>query len=167
MIPDFSTKASDRVLQLAKIFGESRQTIALAESCTGGLASACISAQAGVSNFFLGGVVSYAREVKKNILGVDSALLETLGEVHVDVAIAMARGAREKLKSDWAIGITGIAGPGGGSAEKPVGLVCFGIAGPQFEKGFEQHFSHGLRQDIQQQSVLFAFDFLLNEFRRS
>lgn len=162
---DFFDKVSPRVLEIARLMAAQSQTLALAESCTGGLAASSIAAHAGVSSFFLGGVVSYHRHVKQDILLVSSDLITARGEVDLDVAKAMAQGAKQQLKSDWAIGITGIAGPSGGSAEKPVGLVCFGLVGPHLEKSVSERFGHGSRQDIQQQSVLFAFDLLLNAMR--
>jgi PncC family amidohydrolase len=165
MTNEFFAFATPKVLEIARQMGERKQSLALAESCTGGLVSATIAAQPGVSSFLWGGVVSYSRQVKQNILGVDAALLDKWGEVHVETARAMARGARTHLKSDWGVSITGIAGPGGGSSEKPVGLVCFGIVGPNFEKTVEQRFGNLARQDIQQQSVLFAFDLLLDAIR--
>ena len=110
--------------------------------------------------------MSYARAVKEHVLKISSALLKTHGEVSVTVALAMARGVRQVLGADWAVSVTGIAGPGGGSADKPVGYVCFAVVGPGFEKVVSQQFgAHGGRQDIQRQCALFAFDFLLNAMR--
>jgi len=103
-------------------------TLAVAESCTGGLVSELITSVAGVSAHFLGGVVSYSNEAKLSLLGVSSALLEAHGAVSAEVAEAMAVGARERLGADIAVSTTGIAGPGGGSTEKPVGLVYLGLA---------------------------------------
>ena len=162
-IADFASEAAQRVQRLAQKLNERQQTLSFAESCTGGLLAACVAREAGVSSFFQGGVVSYARTVKENVLGVPSAILQQHGEVHVSTAQAMAHGAQRAFRSDWAVAITGIAGPGGGSPEKPVGLVCFAVVGPNVDKSVEQRFGRGSRQDIQQQSVLFAFDLLLNE----
>jgi PncC family amidohydrolase len=103
-------------------------TVALAESCTGGLVAASITAVAGSSGYFLGGVVSYANEAKEELLGVPSAALAAHGAVSAQVAKAMAHGARSRFGADIAAAITGIAGPDGGSAEKPVGLVYVGLA---------------------------------------
>lgn len=145
-------------------------TLSLAESCTGGLASASICAKPGVSKFYLGSVVSYARSVKSEILGVSTNLLKTHGEVSLPVALAMAAGVRTKLKTTWSVSITGIAGPDGGSKEKPVGYICFAVAGPSFESAVHKQFKAAPgtgdgRQDIQRQATLFAFDFLLNAMR--
>jgi PncC family amidohydrolase len=138
-------------------------TVGLAESCTGGLLSSWICTHPGVSSFFQGSVVSYARTVKTNILNVPKPLINAHGEVSLAVAKAMAGGARESLGATWAVSITGVAGPTGGTPEKPVGFVCFAVVGPGFEKAVSKQFeASGGRQDIQRQAALFAFDFLLN-----
>jgi nicotinamide-nucleotide amidase len=103
-------------------------TVALAESCTGGLIAATITDVAGSSGYFLGGVVSYSNGAKEAFLDVPSATLDAHGAVSAQVARAMAAGARARFGADLAIGITGIAGPDGGSAEKPVGLTYIGLA---------------------------------------
>ncbi len=107
-----------------------RLTVAVAESCTGGLVAATITAVAGSSGYFLGGVVSYADTAKASLLGVPEATLGAHGAVSAQVAVAMATGARARFASDLAVSITGVAGPDGGSAEKPVGLTYVGLAGP-------------------------------------
>ena len=103
-------------------------TLATAESCTGGLIAHLITAIAGVSPFYLGGVVSYSNVAKATLLDVPSELMESYGAVSPEVAAAMARGARARLGADISISATGVAGPSGGSAEKPVGLVYLGLA---------------------------------------
>lgn len=103
-------------------------TIATAESCTGGLISAMLTAIPGVSRFFLGGVTSYSNEAKSSLLGVPRDLIEAHGAVSPEVAAAMAVGARDRFDADLAISSTGVAGPGGGSPQKPVGLVYLGLA---------------------------------------
>lgn len=156
----------DRVKQLRDLCERRGLTVAVAESCTGGLLSSWITSQPGVSSFFLGGVVSYARSVKESALGVPSTILKSHGEVSVPTARAMAIGGRKKLGADWVVGITGVAGPSGGSPDKPVGFVCFAVAGPGFEKALHKQFEAGRgREDIQRQAALFAFDFLLNAMR--
>ena len=105
------------------------ETLAVAESCTGGLLGAMITEVPGSSAYFQGGVVSYANTVKEKLLGVPGELLATQGAVSTAVAQAMAVGVRERLAATWGLSITGIAGPGGGSEAKPVGLVYIGLAG--------------------------------------
>ena len=103
-------------------------TIAVAESCTGGLLGSRITDVAGSSEYFLGGVIAYQNEVKEALLRVPHAIIEAHGAVSTQTAEAMARGCRDLFKCDIAVSITGIAGPGGGSAEKPVGLTYIGLA---------------------------------------
>ena len=106
------------------------QTLAVAESCSGGGLGAALAAVPGASDVFLGGVIAYANAVKQGLLGVDPLVLERWGAVSDPVAEAMAKGARRVTGSDWALAITGVAGPGGGSDSKPVGLVHIAVAGP-------------------------------------
>lgn len=103
-------------------------TVALAESCTGGLIAAALTDIAGSSGYFVGGVVSYGNNAKRDLLGVDQAVLEAHGAVSAQVARAMAVGARERFGATLAASVTGIAGPDGGSAAKPVGLTYIGVA---------------------------------------
>jgi nicotinamide-nucleotide amidase len=103
-------------------------TVSLAESCTGGLVAATITEVAGSSGYFLGGVVSYSNEAKEAFLGVPAATLHAHGAVSAQVAKAMATGAQARFDSDLAVGVTGIAGPDGGSTDKPVGLTYIGLA---------------------------------------
>ena len=102
--------------------------IATAESCTGGMVAAAITAVAGSSAVFDGGIVSYANAAKRDLLGVPEPLILRHGAVSEPVAAAMAEGARARLGADVAVSVTGIAGPGGATADKPVGRVCFGLA---------------------------------------
>ena len=104
------------------------RTVALAESCTGGLVAAAITEVAGSSGYFLGGVVSYANSAKEHLLDVPPATLAAQGAVSAQTAKAMAQGARTRFAADIAASITGIAGPDGGSEEKPVGLVYVALA---------------------------------------
>ncbi|MGE3820141.1 MAG: competence/damage-inducible protein A [Isosphaeraceae bacterium] len=113
------------------VFAQLRRTgatLATAESCTGGLVASLLTRLPGVSAHYLGGVVSYANAAKVELLGVDRALLDRHGAVSEEVASAMALGIRGRLGADLAVSVTGIAGPGGGSSEKPVGLVYLGLA---------------------------------------
>ena len=103
-------------------------TVALAESCTGGMVAAAITEIAGSSGYFVGGIVSYANDAKRDLLGIDPAILAAHGAVSAQVARAMATGARERFGATLAASVTGIAGPDGGSAAKPVGLTYIGVA---------------------------------------
>lgn len=113
------------------------ETLAVAESCTGGTLSRLITSVPGSSDYYSGGVVAYANEVKVGLLEVSPALIEAHGAVSSPVAEAMARGIRERLGSTWAIATTGIAGPGGGTETKPVGLIYVAVAGPWGAVGIE------------------------------
>ncbi len=104
--------------------------LATAESCTGGLIGDRITNTAGSSDYFLGGIIAYANEIKQGVLGVSGAALEAHGAVSEPVALAMARGACRVLGADIALSVTGVAGPGGGTAAKPVGLTWIGLSAP-------------------------------------
>jgi nicotinamide-nucleotide amidase len=124
----FGEGATDISDALVEQLVRTGSTLAVAESCTGGLIAKRLTDIAGVSAHFLGGVVSYANQVKEALLGVPESLIETHGAVSAEVAMAMAAGVRERLGASLGLSVTGIAGPGGGSAEKPVGLVYLGLA---------------------------------------
>jgi PncC family amidohydrolase len=130
------------------------------------LLSAWIAERPEASHFFQGAVVSYARAVKERVLGVSPVVIESSGEVSEAVASAMARGARAALAADWAVAITGIAGPAGGTPEAPVGTVCFAIAGPDYEQATTHHFDRELsRQEIQRGAAVFAMELLMRSVR--
>ena len=109
--------------KLLSLFKERGLTFGTAESCTGGLISKTITDLSGASSVYLGSVVSYANEVKERVLGVKRETLESVGAVSYETASQMSEGARRVLGVDFAVSVTGIAGPGGGTDEKPVGLV--------------------------------------------
>ena len=108
-----------------------RLMLATAESCTGGSVAARITALAGASDYFAGGIVAYANEAKAHLLGVSQETLATRGAVSAECAREMAEGARRAFGTDFAVATTGIAGPGGATARKPVGLVYIALAGPE------------------------------------
>jgi nicotinamide-nucleotide amidase len=110
------------------------QTLATAESCTGGLLGSRITDIAGSSAYYLGGVVCYTAAAKTELVGVDPSLIREHGEVSEPVAIALANGIRERFGATWGVGITGIAGPGGGTETKPVGTIHLAVAGPNGHK---------------------------------
>jgi nicotinamide-nucleotide amidase len=148
---------------LEKVVGEKlhrkRQTLAVAESCTGGLLAKTLTDVAGSSDYFLQGVVTYANGAKVRELGVEKETLHKYGAVSFEVAAAMARGVRLRTGATWGISVTGIAGPGGGTAKKPVGLVYVGISTSKATIAQEFHFS-GDRDAIRKRSVLAALDIL-------
>jgi len=132
-------------------------TVSVAESCTGGLMAQRITSVSGSSSYFLGGVVCYSNAIKQDWLGVSAEALETHGAVSSVVAKALAEGVRQRAGSTWGVGITGIAGPGGGNAEKPVGLVYLALAGPEGTQVLERRFTGG-RENIRWQSSQTALD---------
>ncbi len=152
--------------ELIPLFRARGWRLGLAESCTGGLLSSWITMAPGVSEIYQGAVVSYGRSIKVGLLQVKESTILALGEVSEPVAMAMARGARDALHCHWSVAITGVAGPGGGSVEKPVGTVCFAVSGPGFERALTHHFDSRMeRHEIQHQSAIFAFDLLLSALR--
>ena len=114
--------------QLGKLLLRHNKTLSTAESCTGGLIAKVVTDIPGSSRYFMGGVVSYSNEIKIKVLHVGRALLERHGAVSKEVARAMATGVQSLMHTDCAIAVTGIAGPDGGSAKKPVGLVYIAVA---------------------------------------
>ena len=140
---------------LAYKLGSGRLTLAAAESCTGGLLGAALTSVSGASEWYPGGVISYSNAVKTKLLGVGEDVLARYGAVSRECAAAMAEGVRGCIGSDIGIGITGIAGPGGGSAEKPVGTVWIGWIGP-FGSKTERFLFEGFRQEVRESAVLAA-----------
>jgi competence/damage-inducible protein CinA-like protein len=134
--------------------------LALAESCSGGLLAARITDLAGASEYFAGGVVAYSNEAKQDLLGVDPGLIEAHGAVSPEVAEAMAIGALERFEADAAVSITGIAGPGGGSEEKPVGYVCFNARLADGTRIARDPVIPGGRTDIRERSALVGMHLL-------
>lgn len=131
--------------EVGRLLIDKKQTLAVAESCTGGLISSLVTDVAGSSDYFLLSAVTYANSAKENILGVGHDTLVAHGAVHEETAREMAAGARRAAGSDWAVSTTGIAGPGGGSDDKPVGTVCIGLAGPGIETARRYTFTFGDR----------------------
>jgi nicotinamide-nucleotide amidase len=126
---------------VGKLLTNAQQTLSVAESCTGGGLGAILTETPGSSNYFWGGVIAYANQVKQALLEVNSQDLAEYGAVSDTVAKQMALGVKQRLQTDWGVGITGIAGPGGDTTDKPVGLVYIGIATPENESfGYEYHF---------------------------
>ena len=151
------------VLDLAR---EQGLTVAAAESCTGGLVAARLTSVPGASDVFRGGIVSYDNDVKLAQLGVPEKTLAAHGAVSAETAAAMARGARESLGSDVAVAVTGIAGPGGGTPEKPVGLVHLDASGPGGELALELSLP-GDRETIRRRATAGALHLLRELLTRS
>jgi nicotinamide-nucleotide amidase len=147
------------VEELASLLNSQGWKVALAESCTGGLVSATLTELAGSSNWFDRGYITYSNQAKTECLGVPAELIESHGAVSEPVAKAMAEGAQRHAKVKAALSITGIAGPSGGSMEKPVGTVCFGWA-IQYQDTVrttcKTKLFTGDRQAVRQQATLFA-----------
>ncbi|MCJ8275792.1 MAG: CinA family protein [Bdellovibrionales bacterium] len=139
---------------------ERGETFTCAESCTGGLLSSEITKMAGVSDVYMGSFVTYSNRMKRDILNVPAHLISTLGAVSQPVALNMAKGAKALTNTAWAVSITGIAGPTGGTDKKPVGTVCFAIVGPGIEWTCTESFS-GSRIQVQQSSAEFIARSLL------
>ncbi len=142
-----------------KILEKKKKTLAVAESCSGGLLGSLITDTPGSSAYFLGGVIAYHNKVKMRELGVAETLLKKYGAVSEPVAEAMARGIREKLGSDFGIGITGIAGPDGGTMKKPVGLVYIALASKN-KILVKKHILRGNRHEIKTRAAHRALNLL-------
>jgi len=135
-------------IAIGRMLVESRKTLSFAESCTGGSIAHFITSNAGSSAYFKGGVVAYSNEVKNSLLGVPMDLIESFGAVSQEVAEAMAIGAQKALKTDYSVATTGIAGPDGGSEEKPVGTVWIAVAGPSGVTSKKYIFKHNRERNI-------------------
>jgi PncC family amidohydrolase len=151
--------------QIAAALLARRQTLATAESCTGGLLGAALTSLPGSSVWYLGGVVAYANFLKTGLLGVPPDILAAHGAVSPETARAMAAGAREKTGADFALAVTGIAGPAGGTPEKPVGLVYIALAGPQSLEIREHRFP-GARAEVRAAATAAALRQLLDLLAR-
>jgi nicotinamide-nucleotide amidase len=147
---------------VGKLLVRKGATLATAESCTGGRIAHRITSVPGSSAYFNGGVVAYSNEVKVNILGVDSTVIEKCGAVSSEVARQMAEGVRRILNADYAIATTGIAGPTGGTTEKPVGLCWFGIATPYETKTFSRHFTNDRDVNIAAAASMALYTLIIN-----
>jgi nicotinamide-nucleotide amidase len=141
-------------------------TIATAESCTGGSIAEALVRVPGVSATFLGSVVAYSNSIKEQVLGVSPADIERVGAVSEEVAIAMAQGVRERLGADLAISTTGIAGPDGGTPEKPVGLVWYGLATEDGRVSARRHVFPGTRANVRMRATMTALNILWRHLER-
>ncbi|MFM7200916.1 MAG: competence/damage-inducible protein A [Myxococcota bacterium] len=158
--PSVYTQGDETLAQtIMELLRRREETVATAESCTGGLASAELTSVAGSSVAFMGGVVSYANDVKVQLLGVSDGLLAEHGAVSEPVAAAMASGVRARLGTTYGVATTGIAGPGGGTEEKPVGTVYIALATPD-EVTVRKLFFAGDRERIRRYTASSALDLL-------
>jgi len=144
----------------ARVLLEKKLTVAVAESCTGGLLAGALTAVPGVSAAFLLGAVTYSNEAKTRLLGVPAELIEEKGAVSEEVADAMASGVRKLAGADIAVAVTGIAGPDGGTAEKPVGTVCFAVATSSGVEHETRRFPPASREGVRGRSVNVALALL-------
>jgi nicotinamide-nucleotide amidase len=150
-------------IELGRRLRETQATLATAESCSGGLIAHRITSVPGSSDYFLGGVITYSNEAKEKFLGVQPDSLQRFGAVSEPVASEMDQGAARQFGSTYAIAVTGIAGPGGGTDEKPVGLVYIGVAGPGGVQVHEHRFS-GDRAEVKAQTAEQALQHVLESF---
>lgn len=148
-------------LRVANLLKQQKLTLATAESCTGGLIAHLITNIAGSSEYFLGGIVSYSNESKANLLNVSWDTLNAKGAVSKETVIEMAIGARKKLKADIAVSVSGIAGPGGGTPDKPVGTTWVGLATPSQVEA-RRFIWHGNREENKKLSAEAALQFILD-----
>ncbi len=162
MLPAHTLVHAGHVLQILRARG---WTLATAESCTGGLIAAALTHVAGSSDVVDCGFVTYSNAAKARLLGVDAALITRHGAVSGEVAAAMAEGALDRSDAAIAISVTGIAGPGGGSAEKPVGLVWFGCARLGASTVTLHAVFPGGRGDVRAATVARGFDLLIERAR--
>ena len=155
----------DNLIALARevIDGCKRESlrVATAESCTGGLIAGCLTAVSGASDVLQHGIVTYSNPAKNRFLGVPEKMLEEFGAVSEEVARAMSEGALRAEDTDITVSVTGIAGPGGGSEEKPVGLVHISVARTGFEILHERHVFAGDRNEVRLQTIEAALRLLV------
>ncbi len=155
------------ITTLNHLLTEKNQLCAVAESCTGGLISAAITAYPGSSAWFDCGFVTYSNHAKHLLLGVPQQTLDRFGAVSKETAQAMAEGALQHSQADVSVSVTGIAGPSGGSPNKPVGTIWFAWASKLRPTQIAQHHLQGARADIRQQAVIIALQGLLEQAQQA
>ncbi len=151
---------------VGRLLKEKKATLAIAESCTGGLISHCITQIAGSSEYFLFSATTYSNASKISVLGVSEESLRQFGAVHEEIVRQMADGVKRVAGADYAISTSGIAGPEGGSPEKPVGTVCIGISTPHGTDGFRYCFSNNSRERNKEVFALTALETLYQSLIR-
>jgi len=161
----FSKILNEKSILLLDEFRAASKNLVTAESCTGGLVSACLTEIPGSSDVFSHGFVTYANNTKIEILNVSASLIERAGAASKEVAVAMALGALSRTPADLSLAVTGVAGPGGGTIEKPVGLVHFAVAGRNTITSHQKVIIPGERSVVRMTSVSIALDMLLESIR--
>lgn len=159
----FSRTGGSMASEVGCLLKRSNATLSVAESCTGGLISHMLTSVPGSSSYFLFSGITYSNPSKMNILGVSKESLDAFGAVSETIAKEMAEGARRVSGSDYGLSTSGIAGPDGGTDEKPVGTLCVGVAGPDFLKGFRYHLSFGSRSKNKTVFAMAALELLRRE----
>ena len=155
------------VRELGALLLDRGETLSLAESCTGGWVGQAITGLPGSSGWFDAGFVTYSNDAKKRLLGVSPQILDAFGAVSAETAVEMAAGALERGRTDWSLAVTGIAGPTGGTAMRPVGTVVFAWAGRNGLRDSETMRFDGDRRAVRMQSVAHALQGLLKHLRRA
>jgi PncC family amidohydrolase len=157
-------KLIELAYQVNQIFTAEPLKITTAESCTGGLLSHILTSTSGSSIYFKGGVVAYSNEIKERVLNVQEHTLLLYGAVSAQCAQEMAEGIRSKFEADIGLSTTGIAGPTGGTPEKPVGLVWIGISTAEETKTFQYHFP-GTREEVKKGTVTEILKYMKNHYQ--
>jgi PncC family amidohydrolase len=150
---------------LGRLLKVSAKTLSTAESCTGGLIGDMLTDVPGSSNYYLGGIIAYSNDAKMALLGVPTEVLSSKGAVSAETAASMAQGARRAFGSNFALSCTGIAGPEGGTPEKPVGLVYIGLA-EEDSVWTKQYLINGSRREVKRQAAEKALEMLLEHLSR-
>ena len=162
----FGPEIETVVAQLADVLRARGERLVTAESCTGGLVAAACTSIAGSSDWFERGFVTYSNEAKVEMLGVDAELIARHGAVSEEVVRAMAQGALARSRATWSIAVSGVAGPGGGTATKPVGLVWTALGGPGGVHA-EARTWPGERTEVRMASVVYALELLVQAAARA
>ncbi len=161
---DFPEPIPELVERLAARLRAAKTMLVTVESCTGGLLGAAITDLEGVSDGYLGGYITYAKELKNHCVGVRKSTIKRWGAVSPQTAMEMARGGREHAKADIAISITGIAGPGTGDEDKPVGTVWIAVHGTEIEDDCRRFLFPGDRSEVRRHSVIASLSMTIQAF---
>jgi len=157
----------EELIQFQNLLKQHKKTITTAESCTGGLIASMITRISGSSNIFRGAVVTYCNEIKTQELGVKKETLDRYGAVSIEVVDEMLDGVIKKFDADFAIAVSGVAGPNGGTKNKPVGTVVIGIMGKNIDKDIEICHFNGTREMVQDLSAKYSLKKLFNFFQKT